>query len=85
MIATFVLNLCNGLIKGLGAAMHIVILLLPASPLKALDNTLIKPYLGFINWCMPFGSMLAVFSAWLTCVAAWYIYQIVLRWGKVIE
>ena len=32
-----------------------------------------------------FNSFVAILEAWLSCVAVYYVYQVVLRWVKVIE
>lgn len=61
----------------------------PASPIQPLLATMSDPdiaaILGYVNWFVPIGRMLGVLSVWLTCIAAYYVYQIILRWIKVIE
>ena len=41
--------------------------------------------LGFVNWFIPFGTFISITETWLTGVAVYYVYQIALRWVKVIE
>ena len=66
-----------------------IIQLFPASPIQPLIATLSTPavleVLAFVNWFVPVGTMLGVLSGWLACVAAYYVYQILLRWIKVVE
>lgn len=66
-----------------------VINLLPESPFVMLDDMLLNEYwgdlLGFVNWFIPFGTFISITETWLTGVAVYYVYQIALRWVKVIE
>lgn len=65
-----------------------VVELFPASPFTVLDefsNSDMYEWLRMVNWFIPIGTFVGILEAWLTCVAAYYVYQIVLRWIKVIE
>ena len=65
-----------------------VIELFPASPFTILDelsNSEVYEWLRMVNWFVPIGTFVSILEAWLTCVAVYYAYQIVLRWIKVIE
>lgn len=66
-----------------------IINVFPASPLQPLIATLqssaVSEILGFVNWFVPIGTMIGILTGWLTCVAAYYVYQIILRWIKVVE
>lgn len=66
-----------------------VIELFPASPLQpliaSLSNSAVADWLGYVNWFIPVGTMLGILATWLTCIAAYYVYQIIMRWIKVIE
>lgn len=65
-----------------------VVELFPASPFTILDelsNSEVYEWLRMVNWFVPIGTFVGILEAWLTCVAAYYVYQIVLRWIKVIE
>ena len=42
------------------------------------------PYLGWLNWFFPVRGCLTVLGIWLTAVATFYIWSIVMRWLKVI-
>ena len=65
-----------------------VLELLPESPFVALaemDGSEFQQILAYVNWFIPFGVLLRIFGVWLGGVGAYYVYQIVLRWIKVIE
>lgn len=65
-----------------------VIELFPASPFTILDelsNSEVYEWLRMVNWFVPIGTFVSILEGWLTCVVAYYAYQIVLRWIKVIE
>ena len=63
-----------------------VLQFLPTSPfvsfIDAMDNL---PYLGWLNWFIPVGSIIAIGEAWLISVGLFDLYSIVLRWVKAIE
>lgn len=65
-----------------------VVELFPASPFGVLDElsgSVAYEWLQFLNWFVPISTFVGIFEAWLSGVAIYYIYQIVLRWVKVIE
>ena len=65
-----------------------VIELFPSSPFTILDelsSSEVYEWLRMVNWFVPIGTFVGILEAWLTCVAVYYAYQIVLRWIKVIE
>lgn len=66
-----------------------IISIFPASPFQPLINSLkgsaVAEVLGYVNWFIPIGTMLGILAGWLACIAAYYVYQIILRWIKVIE
>ena len=45
----------------------------------------VQSFLGYLNFFIPIGTLVSITTAWLTGVAMYYLYQIVLRWIKVIE
>lgn len=61
----------------------------PESPIQPaisnLSTTAFGHVLGVVNYIVPIGTMLSIFSAWLAAVAAYYVYQIIMRWVKVID
>lgn len=66
-----------------------VIQKLPESPIvKGLDlagDFPIEEWMPFVNWFIPFRTLLTILGFWLSAVALYYLVQIVLRWVKVIE
>lgn len=65
-----------------------VVELFPASPFAVLDelsNSEVYEWLRMVNWFIPIGTFVSILEGWLVCVAVYYVYQIVLRWIKVIE
>lgn len=58
---------------------------LPRSPFtQFLDSLGNIPYLGWLNWFIPFGDFIVIGTAFLGAVGLFYLYQIVARWLKVI-
>jgi hypothetical protein len=65
-----------------------VIQLFPPSPFSILDelsSSGFYTWLCYLNWFVPISTFVAIFEVWLSGVAIYYIYQVVLRWIKVIE
>ena len=63
-----------------------VLKLLPTSPFtRYIDALSTIPYLGYLNWFVPVGTMLKIGSAWLVSISLFYVYMIILRWIKAIE
>ena len=59
--------------------------ILPVSPFKQyLDAFADIPYLGVLNWFFPIKDALIVMAVWLTVVATYYTYVVILRWIKVV-
>lgn len=63
-----------------------VLKLLPHSPFDSIKDFLspIEPYLGYLNWFVPVNWILGVLTVWLTAVATFYLYSIIMRWVKMI-
>lgn len=60
--------------------------ILPRSPFRGfIDSIGQLPFLGWLNWFVPVQDLIEIFAAWLAAVAVFYLYQIVLRWVKVIQ
>ena len=63
-----------------------VLKLLPTSPFTQFINVCAyMPYLGWFNWFVPVGEMIAIGEAWLVAIGLFYFYSIVLRWIKAIN
>lgn len=61
---------------------------LPLSPFKSfiegIQLAIGAKYLGWLNWFVPVGQILGVLAAWLSAIALFYMYSIIMRWVKVI-
>ena len=63
-----------------------IINLLPDSPFIFLSQTPeVYRILKVVNWIIPFDFVVSTFSAWLTAIATYYAYSIILRFFKAIE
>lgn len=58
---------------------------LPLSPFRGLILDLEKYDFGWLNWFCPIQAMMHIAGLWLGAIAIFYVYQIILRWLKVIE
>lgn len=62
---------------------------LPESPivagLREIGGNPVQQWMGYVNWFVPFREILTILGIWLSAVAIYYLFQIVLRWIKVIE
>lgn len=59
--------------------------LLPTSPFRNfIDNFVPPQYLGWLNWFFPVGQILTILSVWLSAIALFYLYSIIMRWVKII-
>lgn len=59
--------------------------LLPKSPFTEFLGKFSEiPYLGYLNWFVPIREILIVMASWLSAIALFYLYSIIMRWLKVI-
>lgn len=73
----------NEIIENLG---EFVFDLLPDSPFQSFLATMEQvEFLGVLNWFIPISSFISIGTGWLTCVALYYAYQVILRWINAIE
>lgn len=84
-MGNFFIELINSLIKGLGLVLTTLFSILPKSPFKIIDNTIIAEYLGSFNYFFPIVEMVNILQVWTVAVGGYYLVQIVLRWIKAIE
>lgn len=69
-----------------GQLLKWVLALLPTSPFTSFINACENlPYLGWLNWFIPVGQMIAIGEAWLVAIGLFYLYSIILRWIKAIS
>lgn len=60
--------------------------LLPLSPFTSIINSLESmPYLSYINWFIPFGTLVKISAGWLVAIGLHYAYSVVMRWVKMIS
>lgn len=71
-------SLYNLLLSALGS----IISFLPNSPFQAVNNANVDQFLGTLNWFLPISEIIAILQAWLVCVVVFYLYQVILRWVK---
>ena len=78
-----------GFLDSLGAnlmnALSWVIKLLPDSPFQQINNADVQTFLGTLNWILPMSQIVAELELWISAVAIFYVYQIILRWVRAIE
>ena len=81
----FIFSILNSLINGLGSLLKTLTSILPPTPFKLVDFAPIAEYLPTLNYFIPISQIIGIGEAWLTAIAGFYIYQIVLRWIKAID
>ena len=60
--------------------------LLPTSPFRPYINKLASlNFLPYLNLFVPVGTLIAIATAWISCIGLYYLYQLLLRWVKMIE
>lgn len=63
-----------------------IVSLLPSSPVQKFLGMFEEiPYLSYLNWFIPVSSILVVMEVWLSAIALFYLYSIILRWIKAID
>lgn len=76
----------NAVMDILNTALNYVFSFLPVSPFtEFLDDLGTIPFLGYLNYFIPVGTLLGITLTWLSAVAVFYVYQIILRWIKAID
>lgn len=59
---------------------------LPKSPIFYLEsNPEIRNILSYVNYFIPISTMISIAETWLITIAAYYVYQVILRWIKMVE
>ena len=65
--------------------LDVLLKLFPLSPfapyIAALGDL---PFLGYLNWFVPVGTLLKIGTAWLTAIAVYYLYMVIARWIKLL-
>lgn len=85
MLINAIVWIINKSIAMLGSIAKMVLGLLPDSPFQAITVVSdVAPMLGSLNWIVPVGEILAILQAWVLAIGIFYIYQVILRWVKVV-
>ena len=67
-------------------AINTVLALLPNSPFRSFIRTMEdNDILNAINWILPIADFIAILEVWLTAIAVFYVYMVILRWAKAVE
>lgn len=75
----------NGFVDVINSGIDMTCKVLPVSPFRQYIDAIgnIK-WLGIVNYFIPIATFIAIFSAWLTCLAVYYVYSIIMRWIKIV-
>ena len=62
-----------------------ILSIFPDSPFQAITaNDQVKEVLGWLNYFVPVGEMLAIMQAWLVAIGLYYLWMVIARWVKVL-
>ena len=79
-------NFWNGLVDIVNNILSAIMFLLPDSPFANVEiPDEVKQILGYVNYFVPIGAMLAIGTVWLSSIGIYYLYQTILRWAKAIK
>lgn len=79
-------NIWNGITDILNDILAAVMVLLPDSPFANVQiPNEVRQILGYVNYFVPIGAMLAIGTGWLSAIGIYYLYQTILRWAKTIK
>lgn len=79
-------NIWNGITDILNDILAAVMVLLPDSPFANVQiPDEVRQILGYVNYFVPIGAMLAIGTGWLSAIGIYYLYQTILRWAKTIK
>ncbi len=63
-----------------------VVVLLPDSPFSDVEiPPEVTELMGYVNYFVPIGAMLAIGASWLVAIGTYYLYQTILRWTQTIK
>ena len=89
MVWTFIVKFLNALIKGLGKALSVIMILFPNSPFdeifSSIEKSHIAKFLGTMNYFLPIAEIVAVGVTYLACISVYYVVSTAARWVKAIE
>ncbi len=63
-----------------------ILVLLPDSPFKDFSfPPEIESFLGYLNYYVPFATLVTIALGWTTCIAVYYGYQLILRFINAVK
>lgn len=57
----------------------------PFQPFIAEISENISPFLGYVNYYIPFGRLVIILHAWIACIAAFFAWQALARYLHLIK
>lgn len=85
MLINLLIDFCNFIIKSCGDILNVIFSLLPNSPFKTIDMSSLTNFIGYLNYLIPVTEIVSILTFWCSAIGLYYLYQIVLRWVKVVE
>ena len=77
------MDFLSSILDKLGQAVY---KLLPTSPFRPFINKLSDlDFWGYLNWFVPVGTLIGIATAWIGVIGIYYLYQLILRWVKMIQ
>ncbi len=78
-------SIFNALKNFLISTINVFLAFLPDCPFeKYIQATVDNDVLKYINWFIPVQDFIAIGEAWLVSIGVFYLYQVILRWLKII-
>lgn len=82
----FTMDLFNAVMSLLNMVLNGIFSFLPKSPfLGVMEYVGEIPYLEHICYFVPVAEIVSITTAWISAVAVFYVYQMVLRWIKAVS
>lgn len=79
-------NIVDGINNVSNEIFQAIILFLPDSPFKDFAfPPEIEDFLGYLNYYVPFSTMVTIAFSWITCIGIFYGYQLILRFVQAIK
>lgn len=72
-----------------GGALDLILSFLPNSPFSNIslyaERSGIGEFMGYLAWLIPIKQIINITSLWVSCIAIYFIYSIIMRWIKMVE
>lgn len=78
-------TILNALLKVLNAFLGFVLNLLPNSPFSNISYSDVGPALKYFTYFVPVSTMLAHFGYFLSILAVYYLYRVLMNWAKLLK